>query len=195
MRLPKTSLRPYNPSIIIWDEQVMATTLPTERMDGRRLIAVFMIAIACVAGFLAISWSKEILTARQAMAWPTAQGTVLISKTDTCAKRAGFAPDVRYTYSVDGHIYEGYRIAFGPLSCGSELRAQSIAARYPAGHITVWFDPHKPGEAALMVGDVMHETRSSIYWSTAVCVASLLLTTWCLRAAARTEQRWKEQGL
>jgi hypothetical protein len=173
----------------------MAKTLPTERMDGRRLIAVFTMAIACVAGFLAISWGKEVLTAHQAMAWPTVQGTVLVSKIDTCAKRAGFAPDVRYTYSVAGHIYEGYRIAFGPRNCGSEPRAQGIAARYPAGHITVWFDSHKPEEAALMVGDVLHETRSSIYWSTAVCGASLLLTIWCLRTAVRTERRWKAQGL
>lgn len=173
----------------------MATTLPTDRMDGRRLIAVFLIAFACLAGFLAISWGKEVLTAHQAMAWPTAQGTVLVSKTDTCPKRAGFAPDVRYTYFVAGHLYAGYRIAFGPRSCGSEPRAEGVAARYPTGHVTVWFDPHQPEEAALMVGDVLDETRTSIYWSAAVCVASLLLTIWCLRAAVRTEQRWKAQGL
>jgi hypothetical protein len=173
----------------------MATTLPPIQMDGRRLIAVLLIAIACTAGFLAISWGKDALTARQAMAWPSVQGTVLVSKTYTCSKHAGFAPDVRYMYFVATHLYTGNRIAFGPSSCGLASRAEGIAANYPTGQVTVRFNPHQPEEAALMVGDVPDETWSSIVWSTIICIASLLLTIWCLRAAARTEQRWKEQGL
>jgi hypothetical protein len=173
----------------------VATTLPTNRIDGRRLIAVFLIAIACSAGFLAIAWGKEALTAHRALAWPSVQGTVLVSKTDTCSRHTGFAPDVRYTYFVVGHLYAGNRIAFGPRSCGLASRAESVAAHYPIGHVTVWFNPHQPEEAALMVGDVLHETWSSIYWSTIVCIASVLLTIWLLRAAVRTERRWKAQGL
>jgi hypothetical protein len=173
----------------------MAATLPPVRMDGRRLIAVLLVAISGIAGFLAISWSKDALTAREALAWPSVQGTVLVSKTYTCSKHAGFAPDVRYTYLVSGHLYIGNRIAFGSSGCGLASRAEGIAANYPTGKVTVWFNPHQPEEAALMVGDVQDETRSSIVWSTIVCIASLLLAIWCLRAAARTEQRWKEQGL
>jgi hypothetical protein len=173
----------------------MATISPLVRMDGRRPIAVLLIAIACVAGFLAISWGKDAFTARQAMAWPSVQGTVLVSKTYMCSKHAGSAPDVRYTYLVAGHLYRGSRIVFGPSSCGLASRAEAIAANYPTGQVTVWFNPHQPEEAALMVGDVPDETWSSIVWSTIICIASLLLTIWCLRAAARTEQRWKEQGL
>lgn len=163
-------------------------------MDGRRLVAVFLVATTLISGFLALAWGKDILTAHQAMEWPTAPGTVVVSTTYPCRKNAGFEPEIRYEYAIAGRRYVGERIAFGPASCTSRQQAEDIAARYPAGHVTVWFDPDQPEKAALRVGDVEDGTRSSIYWSTTVCVVTLLLAIWCVRVAARTERRWDSEG-
>lgn len=70
-----------------------------------------------------------------------------------------------------------------------EVRAATTAARYPIGSVSVRFDMKNPESAALQVGDVLRETWSSICWVVSGSIASLLLGVWCLRSAARAEQR------
>ncbi|WP_075583387.1 DUF3592 domain-containing protein [Caballeronia sordidicola] len=173
----------------------MAATSPARPVDVRRLFAVFLIFAGVIACIPPIFWGEQILAAHLAATWPTAHGTVVVSKTDRCRGHDGFRPDVRYTYTVAGTIYTGYRIAFGPNSCVSDARATDIAARYPIGSVSIWFDPRDPESAALQVNDVLRETWSSIYWGVSGSIVSLLLGVWCLRLAVRAEQRWKAQGL
>jgi hypothetical protein len=173
----------------------MGTSLPAGTIDVRRLMAVFLIFFAGIAFILLLCWGEQILAAHRAATWPTVRGTVIVSGTsDTCRGHRGLRPDVRYTYIVAGHLYTGSQIAFGPESCVSEARAAGVAALYPIGNVTVWFDPQRPEKAALLVGGVLAETWSSIYWSAAVCVASLLLAIWCFRAAIRSERRWNAKN-
>jgi hypothetical protein len=172
----------------------MGTILAAGTIDGRRLIAIFLICTAGITFILVLCRGEQIFAAHRVATWPTVQGAVIVSKTsDTCKGHRGLRRDVSYTYIVAGHRYTGSQIAFGPDSCVSEGRAAGIVALYPIGNVTVWFDPRHPEKAALLVGNVLAETWSSIYWSAAVSVVSLLLAIWCLRAAGSKERRWNAE--
>ncbi|MFC5431888.1 DUF3592 domain-containing protein [Paraburkholderia denitrificans] len=153
---------------------------------------MFLLFIGGIAFIPPIFWAEQIIAAHLAATWPSVRGTVVVSQTDKCRGHDDFRPDVRYIYPVAGNLYTGDRIAFGPNSCVSDTRAAEIAAHYPIGSVSVWFDPKEPQSAVLQVGDVLPETWSSIYWLVSGGVVSLLLAVWCLRSAVRAEQHFVE---
>lgn len=97
--------------------------------------------------------------ALQAMGWPTVRGQVVRSEVETFRKTekggrttTSHRPVVEYVYPVRGREYRGNQITLMVQVSGSEMFAQKIRARYPAGAaVTVRYDPANPGNAALEI--------------------------------------------
>jgi hypothetical protein len=95
--------------------------------------------------------------ARTAESWPIAQGTVTASEVNIRRSRSqkgqrqtSYSPAVSYSYTVAGKTYFADRIGFGQSSGTSRAKAETVAARYPAGaEIAVRYDPQDPSVATL----------------------------------------------
>lgn len=92
---------------------------------------------------------------REAQAWPSTEGTVLISEVRDEGGENGWRAHVRYRYEVAGQVYENSRIAVAVEYGREGLQAhQELAARFPAGaNVTVYYNPQNPADAALIKGD------------------------------------------
>lgn len=117
--------------------------------------------------------SKRI--AQQSQSWPVTQGIITEAriKTESDDDTGTFyAPIVRYSYEVDGLLYEGQRIAFGSKI---ELRQREKAAEYLALYpvdreVRVYYNPEKHSEAALQ--QVAHGTIESLVMGIIILVIS-----------------------
>jgi hypothetical protein len=153
---------------------------PTVTVDGKKLLGALLILFVVCLLVVLISWCQGVMTARQAAKWPTVTGNVTSSKVIFRSKRNLFLPIVSYRYKVDGRSYVSERIAFGPGDWISKDDAQALAARYPVGIVTVWFDPQDPATATLMAGAVLDTTWPGIYKLGSICVVILLVAGVCL---------------
>ena len=102
--------------------------------------------------------------ANRAKQWPTVEGVVVASKTESYKTRPGSAsqgalvtmyqPMVEYSYVLQGREYHSTQVSFGPqvATQGQETAAQK-AARYPAGaKVAVHYNPEHPTVAVLETG-------------------------------------------
>ncbi len=104
--------------------------------------------------------------ANRAKQWPTVEGTVLTSKTESYKTRAGSArqgvrvtmyePMVEYSYVVQGREYHSTQVSFGArVSTVAIEPAAQRAARYPLGaKVPVHYNPKHPTVAVLETGVV-----------------------------------------
>lgn len=62
-----------------------------------------------------------------------------------------YVPEVRFSYQVDGEMYEGKRIAFGSdPTFPSRNKAVNFLEAYPLESVVnVFYNPEKPNEAVL----------------------------------------------
>jgi hypothetical protein len=101
-----------------------------------------------------------LVQAVQAKNWPVVTGTIVDSRAVIgCGKGSSYYPFVRYRYEYDARAYEGHRIAFGNVGCGSEQNARRFASSYPAGQsVRVWVRPSSPSESTLTASNVRSES-------------------------------------
>jgi hypothetical protein len=92
---------------------------------------------------------------RRVLSWPSVRGRVtmrtVIQPTDRgrmSQPRFRWAPDVRYTYSVDGVQYEGDKTTLPWSATGSRKRAEKVLARIP-DETDVLYDPADPKTSCL----------------------------------------------
>ena len=92
---------------------------------------------------------------REAQAWPSTEGLVLVSEVRDEGGENGWRGHVRYRYEVAGRLYESSRIAVGVEYGREGLQAhQELAARFPKdARVTVYYNPRNPADAALIKGD------------------------------------------
>ena len=92
---------------------------------------------------------------REAQAWPSTEGVVLVSEVRDEGGENGWRAHVRYQYEVDGRTYESSRIAVAVEYGREGLQAhEELAARFPSGtRVTVYYNPQNPAESALVKGD------------------------------------------
>lgn len=114
------------------------------------LIALFFGGLGL---FLIIHAQHSKRKALKSQSWPVAKG--IITQTDIRAQEHDetirYVPIVRYTYEVEGMVYEGKRITFGSdVEFGSRQKAADYLAEYPVDtEVNVYYNPEKPSEAVL----------------------------------------------
>ncbi len=102
--------------------------------------------------------------ARKVRAWPTVTGRIIVSKVEEAwddsdgsgwaVRTKFFRPTVTYGYEVNGHRYQGNRIAAGRQIAVAGLVAsigpKQIIERYPKGKaVEVRYDPRNPADSLL----------------------------------------------
>jgi hypothetical protein len=94
-------------------------------------------------------------TRRRVLAWPTVPGTITsratIQPTDRgrmSAPAFRWAPDVRYTYAVDGVEREGDKTTLPWSATGPQKKAQQLLDRIP-DDVDVRYDPADPATSCL----------------------------------------------
>lgn len=113
---------------------------------------LFALVIAGFGFYAAVSTQR---TRTRVRAWPTVRGRVTarttIQPTDrgrTSPAAFRWAPDVRYTYAVDGVEYEGDKTTLPWSSTGSKKAAEKVLARIP-DETDVRYDPADPKTSCL----------------------------------------------
>jgi hypothetical protein len=112
--------------------------------------------VACALGLVAF-WAARRMhrLRRQVLGWPSVPGQMtsreVIRPTDrggTSAPAFRFAPEVRYTYSVDGVEYTGDKTTLPWSATGSRKRAEQVLAAIPDDP-EVRYDPADPAVSCL----------------------------------------------
>ena len=98
---------------------------------------------------------------KRAMNWPTVIGEVITShargKWDSSSGSDGgteisymYSPEIIYSYTVDGRIYEGDRSHQFKVSSSSRSWAEKSASKLPAGsEVEVFYNPRNPSNSML----------------------------------------------
>ena len=103
--------------------------------------------------FLIIHAQRSKRKAQLSQSWPFVKGT--ITQTDISVQeydeKVRYVPFVRYTFEVNGQVYEGQRITFGSgMEFPSRQKATEYLAAYPVdAEVSVYYNPEKPSEAVL----------------------------------------------
>ncbi|MBX0287064.1 DUF3592 domain-containing protein [Halomicroarcula sp. F28] len=102
---------------------------------------------------LALLVSGGVLAASQyhhISGYESTTATVERAQVEVVAVDAAYAPDVTYTYTVDGTRYTGDNVAAGTgIITGNREKLESVLAS-SAGTTTVYYDPGNPGNAHLL---------------------------------------------
>ena len=111
--------------------------------------------------------------ASRAEAWPTVPGQITSSGVAKgCGRGGSYYPAVRYSYNFGGAGYEGERVTFGNVGCGSESLAQTIASAYPVNKsIRVYVNPSNPRDAVITTR-VHEETKVGLLLTGALFLAT-----------------------
>jgi hypothetical protein len=97
--------------------------------------------------------------ARASVAWPRVPGKVGRSASERTYGMYGMAfyrLALRYSYEVDGRVYEGDMAQFGPPRVTNRDLIEGLVEKYPAGKdVTVHYNPDAPEIAVLETSDEM----------------------------------------
>ena len=155
-------------------------------IDGLPAVPIFL-AIALVIAIA--NWIGDVFEARKADKWPTVVGTVTHSGIQNgCDLRKACCPSITYSYAVGGQSYIGYRTRVGLPDCGEYEAVKNMLAKYAVGtSVTVWFNPQRPDDSALIVGEVSENTWLNIYRCSFVVVIAILLAWWLIYIRTRVK--------
>jgi Protein of unknown function (DUF3592) len=150
-----------------------------------RALLLLLFAIYCFFAFKAIELAEPLLLAYASRNWPVASATVDRSELNGhCSRSGGFNLSLKFTYTVEGRTYSGWREAFGTKPCESESDALERSHRYKVGtNITVSYSPRSPEQSVVLPGELPTED----YWTTAFVLTLMLFATWKLWAARRAD--------
>lgn len=106
------------------------------------ITALFLISGVVLLGFaLAHLWR-----ARQSQSWPAVEATVSsVGVANEIGEGVSFRPEVRFTYSFGGQVYESTRVRVGWSMSATQHWAAGVVARYPKGsRVRAAVDPRDP---------------------------------------------------
>ncbi len=104
---------------------------------------------------------RSLKEARISAQWPATDGRIISSRVERHVSRSSssgntsvtYGADITYDYVVDGHTYEGSRVAVGDIRTSNRSRAERIVERYAAGTpVEVFYNPDDPSRAVLEAG-------------------------------------------
>ncbi len=119
--------------------------------------AIFGIALALAAPFVASVTIQTFVKASQSNAWPQAEATVTRSEVITDVPLGGrgpeFTPKIEYRFTAQGKPYDGNRIAFRGTASRTKAVADAIAGKYALGtQHPVHYNPANPADSVLERG-------------------------------------------
>jgi len=137
--------------------------------------AIF-ISIFFLIGFGLLGWGLySFYRGRQALAWPTTEGRVLDCRVQENPDSDGttWQVKVRYSYVVDGRVFEGNRVGFGYNGSSTQEEHQGIYEKLQeASRVIVRYEPGNPSNAVLAAG-----FNRSTFLTLAFAITWLLFTT------------------
>ena len=123
------------------------------------IIAVgFGIVLGIIGIVLLILYFRNKSKSKASQSWPSTTGQILERKVkvDTSTDEDGitstsYLPQVTYSYTVNGTVYESHRVAFGSTpSYNANKKAEEFLTPYLQGaSVKVFYNPEKPGESVL----------------------------------------------
>lgn len=122
-----------------------------------RALCIILALLLCPLGlYFAGNGAVGFFTLREMQTWPTAAGEVVESsvraRSLNDAGRKAYYPYVRYSFRVQGRLYEGKSALTGPQLTAHRKRAERIVRRFPAGAaVTVHYLAENPARALLDV--------------------------------------------
>lgn len=114
------------------------------------IAALFLISGLVLLGFaLAHLWR-----ARQSQSWPAVEALVSsVGVANEIGEGVSFRPEVRFSYSFGGQVYESTRVRVGWSMSATQHWAASLVARYPKGsRVSAAVDPQEPAFCVLERG-------------------------------------------
>ena len=79
-----------------------------------------------------------------------------------------------YSYQVNGIAYPGNTVQFGGTDVGTRVEAEGLAARFPVGSTTVFFNPKRPQQSALLPS-ATGPGRYWLFWGALFVIWGLLI--------------------
>jgi hypothetical protein len=119
---------------------------------------IFAFAFGGVGVLLITRYRKSREEVAQSSNWPGVTGKIEVSSAGIYSKgreidhsdSPTYAPQIEYTYVVNGLAYRGSRIGFGDVTGTTHRAAVHAADRFPTGSAcTVYYDPADPSKAVL----------------------------------------------
>ena len=141
--------------------------------------------LATTAGLGVAYWglsslAESVRVARRASAWVSVPGVILATSVERCGDGSKFEPRIRYRFDFDGSVKLGERVALDRSDCGSQRRAEALAASRPIdSKVLVLYDAAGHGGSALEAGS---ESRG--VWAGIGALA--LFAAACVYSAARS---------
>ena len=131
--------------------------VPTRPKAKSRWWVGYMVGAAFFLVGMVVLWfvGPKFLDAGRSVAWPTADGRVLLSMVEVHTDDDGttYGPEVAYEYTVDGVTYAHNRIWYGQYSSGDRGMAAGVVRDYAKGQpVAVRYKPNDPSEAVLQPG-------------------------------------------
>ncbi|QRN84117.1 DUF3592 domain-containing protein [Chloroflexota bacterium] len=123
------------------------------------MIAVGIGGVLGIIGIvLIILYFRNKAKSKASQSWPSVMGQIVERKVkvDTSYDEDGisstsYLPQVTYSYTANGAVYESHRVAFGSTpSFNSNRKAEEFLTPYIEGaSVTVFYNPEKPEESVL----------------------------------------------
>ncbi len=161
---------------------------------------LFALLLGGLGVYLIIHSQRSKQKAAMSQTWPMVKG--IVTETNITAQEhdevVRYMPLVRYTYEVDGKIYESRQITFGSgVEFSSRQKAADYLAEYPLdAEVSVYYDPEKPSEAVLK--QVAHKTTVGLVIGIVLVVITLcmvcLMTTGIVRLVTNAIQSLAKNG-
>lgn len=97
--------------------------------------------------------SNQLLKGYESALWPTAEGTVSVSKVLTLYYRGiKFSPEIKYTFRADGKIFSGERVEYRSFGYSKE-ETDFFVNQFPkSSSVRVYYMQDNPAESTLITG-------------------------------------------
>jgi hypothetical protein len=137
----------------------------------RHLAAVFaLIPIAAGVFFMLKSVEAE-REARASLTWPSAPGEIV--NRNLTGGKDGRKLHVDYTYTVDGKVYQGRRLAFAADKADYPEWAERFS---PRTRVPVYYKPGQPATAVLVPGG--ESVAKAVFWAGLCFIAFGIYAIW-----------------
>ena len=140
------------------------------------VVAMLLATGVLAGGFLIIKSILDGRTSKASLQWPSVPGTVVFSQWvnyNTPGDTPSSAPEVRYSYVVNGQTWQSSTVKFGGVG------RQKILDKYPKGNpVQVFFDPQRPSNAVLETGG---STQVILFAGVGTFVFCFLTALWIVK--------------
>jgi len=106
--------------------------------------------------------------AKKSKLWPTTEGTILNAYIDSQVDEDSdetYSPKVKYSYRVNGVLYQSKRLFFGSMNSSDYSQASDSLFNININtKVTVYYDPKKPQRSVLQTGSGQIKLYTVVIW-------------------------------